>query len=167
MLAMAPRANGAEPVAEEYQVKGAFLLNFTKFVDWPAEAFKGPGDPIAICILGENPFGALLDRAAQSGTAASRRVSVRQVFVPQQASECHIVFVSYAERRRARAVLDALHGRSVLTVGESDGFLASGGVVCFRLDGDKVRMDISTEAAGRAGLHISAKLLSLAQGGKR
>lgn len=167
LAGMANMACAAEPVAEEYQVKGAFLLNFTKFVEWPPEAFKGPGDPIAICVLGQNPFGPGLERAARETVAANRRVSVRQVSDGQQAGQCQILFVSASERKRWRAVLEPLRGRSVLTVGEWEGFLASGGVVDFKLEGEKVRMEISTEAADRAGLHISAKLLSLAQSGKR
>jgi hypothetical protein len=166
-IGIAALACAAEPVAEEYQVKGAFLLNFTKFVDWPPEAFKGPGDPIAICVLGQNPFGPGLERAARDAVAANRRVSVRQVSDGQQARECQILFVSASERKRWRGLPEGLRGRSVLTVGEWEGFLSSGGVIDFKLEGEKVRMEISTEAAGRAGLHISAKLLSLAQSGKR
>ena len=158
---------GAEPVAGEYQVKGAFLLNFTKFVNWPPRAFKEPRDPIAICILGENPFGPLLDRAARQTVVANRAVSVRQVADEQQASQCQVVFMGASERRHWRAWLEALRGSSVLTVGESEGFLASGGVVNFKLEGDRVRIEISTAAADRAGLHISAKLLSLAQSEKK
>lgn len=158
-------ACGAEPVAEEYQVKGAFLLNFTKFVDWPRQVFQGPGDPIAICILGENPFGPLLDRAARATMVGNRTVSVRQIADGQQASQCQIVFVGASERKLWRASLEALRGRSVLTVGESESFLATGGVVNFKLEGERVRIEISTAAADRAGLHISAKLLNLAQSG--
>ena len=167
LIAVPHLARGAEPVAEEYQVKGAFLLNFTKFVDWPPQVFEGPGAPIAICILGENPFGPLLDRAARETVVANRTVSVRQVSDGQQASHCQIVFVGASERKRWRAWLEALRGRSVLTVGESDGFLTNGGVVNFKLEGDRVRIEISTEAADRAGLHISAKLLNLAQSLKK
>jgi len=72
-----------------------------------------------------------------------------------------------AERKRARAVLEALQGVSVLTVGESEGFIASGGIIEFRLEEGKVRMEISEAAAKRAGLHISAKLLSLSQSATR
>jgi hypothetical protein len=148
-------------------VKGAFLLNFTKFVDWPPEVFKGPADPIAICVLGRNPFGPGLERAARGTVIGDRTVSVLQISDGQQASQCQILFVSVSERKRWRALLEALRGRRVLTVGEWEGFLSSGGVIDFKLEGDKVRMEISTEAADRAGLHISAKLLSLAQSGKR
>jgi YfiR/HmsC-like len=158
---------GEAPVPEEYQVKGAFLLNFVKFVEWPAKAFKEPGDPIAICVLGQNPFGPGLDQAAHAIVVGKRSVSVRQVADAQQAGQCQIVFVSVSERRRAHAWLKTLQGGNVLTVGESEDFLANGGVIAFKLDGEKVRIEISTAAADRAGLHISAKLLSLAQSGKK
>ena len=167
LIAIANLAGGAEPVAEEYQVKGAFLLNFTKFVEWPPQVFKGPGDPIAICVLGRTPFGPELNRAARETVVAKRSVSVRQVSDGQQASQCQIVFVGASERKRSRAWLEALRGKSVLTVGEFEGFLANGGVVNFKLEGERVRIEISTAAADRAGLHISAKLLSLAQSEKK
>jgi hypothetical protein len=153
--------------AEEYHVKGAYLLNFAKFVEWPAEAYKGPADPIAICILGANPFGPELAQAAQEAVVDKRGVTVRQIQEAQQARQCHIVFVGASERKRFRAVLEAARGASVLTVGESEGFVAGGGVIEFRVEESKVKMEISADAAKRAGLHISAKLLSLSQSAKR
>lgn len=160
-------ATAAEPPAEEYRVKGAFLLNFAKFVEWPAEAFQGPSEPITICVLGANPFTPALDQAARQVVLENRSVQVRVIEDPQQARHCQIVFVSVSERRRARAVLEAVRGASVLTVGESQGFIAGGGVIEFRVEDSRVRMDISVAAAKLAGLHISAKLLSLAQSDKR
>ncbi len=41
---------------DEYQVKAAFLYNFAKFVEWPAETGGAPG-ALTICILGRDPFG--------------------------------------------------------------------------------------------------------------
>jgi hypothetical protein len=78
-----------------------------------------------------------------------------------------MVFVSASEKKRTRKLLEAVQGGSVLTVGESDGFLASGGVIDFKLDGERVRIEISTAAADRAKLRISAKLLSLAQSSRK
>jgi hypothetical protein len=155
------------PVAEEYQVKGAFLLNFAKFVSWPDQAFKSPADPIAICILGQNPFGSGLDQAARDLSIGDRHVFVRQISNAPDACQCQIAFVAASERKLARAMLLATQQESVLTVGEFDGFTAGGGVIAFKLDGDKVRLEINTAAADRARLHISAKLLSLAQSAKK
>ena len=160
------QASGSDP-AEEYHVKGGFLLNFVKFVEWPAEAFKSPADPIAICVLGANPFGPGLAQVAQGTVVDNRTVAVRQVADAQQARGCQIVFVSVSERKRMRAVIEATKGASALTVGESDGFIAAGGVIEFRVEESKVKMEISAEAAKRAGLHISSKLLSLSQAGKQ
>lgn len=163
LAGMLSQSSAADAPAEEYHVKGAFLLNFAKFVEWPAEAFKGPGDPIAICILGANPFSPALDLAAQQVVVDRRRVTMRQIPDAQQARQCQIVFVSESERKRAHAVQEAVRGRSVLTVGESEGFIAGGGVIEFRVEESKVRMEINAAAAALAGLHVSAKLLSLAQ----
>lgn len=153
----------ADPPAEEYRVKGAFLLNFAKFVEWPPQAFKAPRDPIAICILGANPFSPALDAAAHEITVDGRGVAIRQIADPQQARQCQMVFLSGSERKRLRGLFEAVQGGNVLTVGESEGFIAGGGVIELRMDDSRVRMEISEAAAKRAGLHISAKLLSLSQ----
>jgi len=159
-------SSAADAPAEEYRVKGAFLLNFTKFVEWPAPAFKAPGDPILICVLGASPFTPALDQAAHELVVNNRQVTVRPIADVQLAPRCQIVFVPVSERKRARALLEAVRQESVLTVGESDGFIASGGVVEFRVEDSKVRMEISAEAAKKSGLHVSAKLLSLSQSRK-
>jgi len=85
----------------------------------------------------------------------------------QEASQCKILFVGASERKRWRALLGALRGWSVPTVGEWEGFLAAGGAIDLKLEGGRIRMDISTEAADRAGLPIGAKPLSLARSGKK
>jgi hypothetical protein len=162
-----PAVTGSAPVAEEYQVKGAFLLNFAKFVAWPANAFKSPDDPIVICILGQNPFGPALESAAQDVSAGKRSIQVRSIQTFQQLGSCHIVFASSAERKRVRGIFEALRDGAVLSVGESEGFLANGGMIAFKVESEKVRIEINQQAAERAGLRISAKLLSLAQAGRR
>src|SRR5579863_9324570 len=80
--------------SEEYRVKAAFLHNFPKFVEWPSQAFKNPADPIAICILGKNPFGDVLYEAVSGNTADGRPFSVRLVADIAQARLCHILFIS-------------------------------------------------------------------------
>lgn len=167
LLALALPGLAEERAMDEYQMKGAFLLNFARFVDWPLQAFRGPESPIVICILGPNPFGLEFARAARGLVVEHRPVSLRAEIDVRAATDCHMVFVGAAERKRMRELLQAVQHGHVLTVGESTGFVAGGGVIGFRIEADRVRMEISTEAAERAGLRISAKLLSLAQAGKR
>src|SRR5262245_30484032 len=78
----------------EYRVKAAFLRNFANFVEWPAETFKTRDEPIAICILGEDPFGTALTEAADGGTLNGRRFTERHISGAEEARGCQILFIS-------------------------------------------------------------------------
>jgi hypothetical protein len=149
--------------AEEYQVKAAFLYNFAKFVEWPAQAFKGPTDPTVICVLGQNPFGHALEEAVAGKTVAGRGIVTREVSDVKQAGSCQILFIGASERKRWSAILEGIKGGCILTVGESEEFAAKGGIIGLKLEDGKVRFEINVDAAEHAKLRISSKLLSLAQ----
>jgi YfiR/HmsC-like len=148
---------------DEYQVKAAFLYNFAKFVEWPPEAFKTPRDPILVCVLGHNPFGNALEEAIRGKSIAGRTFAYRHVLDAESASACQILFVGSEESKHFRALLESLKPMGILTVGEAQGFAADGGVINFRLDDGRVHFEINVDAAEHEQLHISAKLLSLAQ----
>ncbi len=151
-------AQSAAP--DEYRIKAAFVYNFAKFVEWPAGAFKNATDPIAICVLG-NPFGDRLEATVRGKQIDQRRVVVREVSSAADTAGCHILFVSGSVRRLAD-VLERVHTAPILTVGDAANFSADGGVIGFKLENDKVRLEVNTCAAERAGLRISSRLLSLA-----
>lgn len=156
----APRlARCAEPAPPlEYQVKAAFLLNFTRFIEWPPLNASSSFD---ICLVGENPFGAILGQLVEGETYMGRNIAVRQVQQPVPAS-CQVVFVSRNEKDVA-AILGAV-GRGVLTVGETPGFLRAGGMIDFVVEKGRVRFDINQGAASAAGgLKLSSKLLNIAR----
>ena len=157
------RAQAGAAEIEEYQVKAAFLFNFAKFVEWPAQAFQSPDSPIKICVLGPNPFGFSLDKAVEGKVVGNRRFVVREVRDAQQANECHILFVSAAGWTRSQARLGDIKKCCVLTVGETEDFIAGGGMIHLKLEDARVRVEINPDAAERARLRISSKLLSLAE----
>ncbi len=147
----------------EYQVKAAFLFNFAKFAEWPADAFEGPDDPITICVAGDDPFGESLDAVVRGETVSGRRLTVRRTQSLSKLKDCQIVFVPRSERARRRAILSSLEGTAVLSVGEDDGFLTDGGVVRFVLDQNRIRFEINLAAAEGNRLKLSSKLLRLAR----
>ena len=157
------RAQAGAAGIEEYQVKAAFLFNFAKFVEWPAQAFQSPDSPIEICVLGPNPFGSLLDKAVEGKVVGNRKFVVRDIRDAQQANECHMVFVSAAGGTLSQARLGEIKKCCVLTVGEAEDFIAGGGMINLRLESARVRVEINPDAAERARLRISSKLLSLAE----
>jgi YfiR/HmsC-like len=154
------RPQGNQPT--EYQLKAAFLFNFAKFVDWPAGSFASPQTPFSICVLGPDPFGRTLDDSLAGKTLSGRAIQVRRCQTDAETRSCQIVFASRSQSHRLPEILQSLKGTNVLLVGESDDFAASGGAIEFFLQEDHVRFRINPDAASRAGIMISSKLLSLA-----
>jgi hypothetical protein len=155
-----PVSGGEEP--SEYQIKAAFLLNFIRFVEWPAEAFKTANDPLVVGIFGKDPFGGTLDQTISNKTVNGRLVVIRHVSDAVAARSCHVVFLAASETRRMSDVAGSTLGRGLLIIGESEGFAERGGMINFVVLDNHVRFQINPSAATRAGLTISSKLLQLA-----
>jgi hypothetical protein len=147
----------------EYELKAAFLFNFAKFVDWPPNAFTDPNDAFLVCVLGTDPFGSALDAALLGKTVEQHSVSVMRVRRIADITHCQILFVAASESRGLSKIVAKLRGQSVLVIGETNGFASSGGVIQFTVEDNRVRFFINIDAADRAGLKISSKLLALAK----
>ena len=145
------------------EVEAVFLFNFSEFVDWPPQAFPDPNAPIVIGILGNDPFGAALDAVVRGEKVNGRGLVVRRFEHVEDLADCQILFISRSERARLQPVLQAVRGRSVLTVSDLDDFAAQGGVIGFVQEDNKIRLRINLQAAHAAGLSLSSKLLRPAQ----
>jgi hypothetical protein len=157
----APSFARGEP-APEYVVKAAFLFNFAKFVEWPADAFSGPTSPIVICVLGEDPFGDALG-SLKGKTANGRPILIRSAATLGELERCHLLFVSSSEKANLPKILQATKDWNVLTVGDVDGFARDGGTINLVKEESRVGIEINLEAAQRTRLQISSKLLGLAK----
>ena len=157
----APAKESSPP--SEYEVKAAFLYNFTKFIRWPEQAFSGATDPFVIVAFGEDRFGEALDQTFENKKVNGRSFMIRRVKNLSELKPCHMLFIGSSEKRHVSEALKAVSGQNVLTVSEMDRFIQSGGMVNFFMEGNKVRFEINDQAAKNAGLRISSKLLSLAK----
>ncbi|HEX9792110.1 MAG TPA: YfiR family protein [Kiloniellales bacterium] len=157
-----PEAAAAE-ASREYLIKAAFLYNFAKFTDWPADAFATPDTPLTICVLGEDPFGAALD-AIDGKEIKGRTVAIRRLSDAAGADVCHVIFISASETPRLATIFQALRGRPVLTVADIPDFARTGGIINLKTNKeDRIRFDINVGSAQQARLRMSSKLLSLAE----
>jgi len=167
-------------VSLEMRVKGAFLLNFARFVQWPADAFASPEAPLVIGVAGAAPFGQALDALVAGNAIGGRPVEVRRIALETEEAPaegkakltagcaaalrvCHVLFLPGAESSKTAQFLAALGQAPVLTVGERDGFAAAGGSVGFFLESGKVRFEMRPDVARACRLEPSAKLLQLAR----
>jgi hypothetical protein len=159
---LSARSATAQSVADEYQVKAAYLLNFARFVEWPADVLPA-SSPLTIAIVGNDPFGGTLDSLLRGKSANGHPIRVRYLRWNDILVQCQIVFISASEEPHLLQIFRFIGNSGVLTVSDIDRFSLRGGIVEFSMVGNRVRFDIDRISAVTAKLTISSKLLNVAR----
>ena len=146
----------------EYQIKAAFLYNFIKFIDWPPDALPETSDTIAICVFSNDPFREALD-SIKDKVVRGRRLVIQRIQQGKELGSCQVLVLGPSAEKRVPQVMQSLQGSSVLTVGDTERFVQSGGIINFLVEQNKVRFEINLNSAERARLKVSSQLLSLAR----
>jgi hypothetical protein len=152
-----------EPPANEYEVKAAFLYNILQFVEWPAYAGENRSSRVNLCVIGDDPFGASIRTIDGEKTGDNKTIVVRYGRRLEGLKNCQVVLITSPEQDRVARVVASLGRAPVLTVGDTKGFAQKSVIVNFYEDRSKVRFEINVDAARRAGLKISSRLLKLAR----
>jgi hypothetical protein len=145
----------------EFQVKAAYLYNFGKFVRWQVGR-SASSDSVDICVLGKDPFGAILDATVAGESIDARKIAVKRISRAQDAAPCNILFVSSSEENRLDAVLATVRHFGSLTVSDIPHFAERGGVIEFVMQQGKIRFEVNREAGERSHLVLSSELLKVA-----
>lgn len=160
-LAGAGSPSALAQAAAKHELQAAFVYNFTKFVEWPPEAYA-PGDPyFRICLVGRDPFRDVLDELVAGEAVQGRPIEVTRHRRAHQARPCQILVLPEGEAPEDLAAVPGVEEGFVLTVGESAEFLRAGGMVRFRVRAGRIRLEVSETARERSRLRISSKLLQL------
>lgn len=146
----------------EYQVKAVYLYNFSRFVEWPTDAAVARRSSFAICVLGRDPFGAILDSTIAGENIAGKIVVARRISRAQESADCRVLFVSNSEDSRWKEDLAVLEKTAVLTVSDIPHFSERGGMIQFVTDGTKIRFEVNLSNAVDSGLNLSSDLLKVA-----
>ena len=145
----------------DFQVKAAFLINFPKYVDWPANVFAETNSAITVAILGdENVANAVQDMIGSGRIVGGHPLVLKRIVREEEiTNDCQILFIGASERQRIPLILGKIRGEKILTVGESDDFLEKDGIINLARQGRKIRLQVNLTAAGNAQLKISSRLL--------
>jgi YfiR/HmsC-like len=162
VLLRVPVLRAQQPRVSEYQVKATYLYNFARFVEWPAKIATAKSDSFAICVLGQDPFGKILDDTVAGETIGSKAVLAKRLSKPQDAVSCRVLYISSSEDSRLKEILALLEKAGVLTVSDIPQFSRRGGMIQFVLDGNKIRFEVNLASAEDAGLSLSSELLKVA-----
>lgn len=153
------RAVEAPSTSPEYQIKAVFLFNFAQFVQWPSKAFRDPRAPLVIGVLGDDPFGAYLDKLTVGEKIGDHPFELQRFRGADDFSACHILFISRSEANQLDKILARLKGRNILTVSDAENFSRRGGMIRFVTENGKIRLRVNVVEAKEAQLTISSKLL--------
>jgi hypothetical protein len=145
--------------ANPYDVKAAFLYNFSHFVSWPEQAFSASNAPFVIGVLGPDPFGNYLTELIRGEHSNGHPIIVQRYKEAKDIRTCHVLFINTTD---AVEVAKGLSGRNILTVSDTPNFARNGGMICLVTENKKIKLQINQGAAKAAGLEISSKLLRVA-----
>jgi hypothetical protein len=164
-ISLAAQAAGEPPLAGEHtgnEIESAMLYNFTKFVAWPDSALGASGVPVIVGILEDDGLFPVLEAALRNKAVYGHPIVVRRLDTSAAARSCAVLFVGASNRKEISRIVESVGRSPVLTIGELVQFSRLGGVVAFIRDGNRIRFEINLDAADRAGLQVSSKLLRLA-----
>lgn len=155
-----PAPAGAQ---SEDHIKAAFLFNFARYVEWPKGAFENARAPVRICMAGAGDFAGVVAEAVSGKNVGDRDVEVVSGVALEQAGTCHILYVGDGFADGPEAVAASVERAHVFTVADREGFAERGGIANFIRADKKVRFEINPDAAKKAGLKVSSRLLRLAK----
>jgi hypothetical protein len=162
LVCLLVRAEAAEPIgATEYAVKAAYLFNFARFVEWPAETAHK--DTLVIGILGADPFGKALEQTISGKSITGRKLSSRHLGAQDPLDGVDILFVCASETPHLPQLLKRLDDAPVLTVSDVDDFAGRGGMVGFVIKDDTVRFDVNLDRVLQSRLRMSSQLVKVAR----
>jgi hypothetical protein len=161
------RAGDAVP--SEAQMKAAFLLNFPKYVEWPATDFAETNSPIVIAVFGSDEVADEFAKLSERKVINGRSIQLMRAKTAEQCRNCDILFIGSAESRSAAELLTGLRGLNILTVGENDDFLDRGGMINLARRDRRIGLEVNIDSIRQTRLKVSSKLLALAtaKGGKK
>lgn len=159
-LLVLPGLGASQDRKRPTEVEAAFLRNFAHYVEWPTHAFADEQAPWVIGILGDDPFGDILEATFNNRVEKGRAFTVVRAQGLEALPASHIVFIAYKSAAQRRWALDHMKNKPVLTVGDTPDFLQEGGVIQFKVD-DRVHISINLDQARAVALTIQTKMLEV------
>ena len=150
--------------SSEYTVKAAFIEKFTRFIDWPAGSnVNKSSKPIILSVIGENPYGKILDQLYSANKIKNKNVEIRYISKISEIEGTDILFISGTKNNNLSDILAYTKDKAILTIGDTEGFENAGVLINFYLEQSKIRFEINETALTASGLHSSYMLLNLAK----
>jgi hypothetical protein len=145
-----------------YEIKAAFIYNFAQFTQWPDSAFSSSDAPFVLGVIGETPLEPAMEQVLNGKAVAGHPIVLKHLDTTSQISGCHLLFISESSESHLDDIFNVIGNQPILTVGETTKFMTAGGIIRFFIADGRIRFEIDPDAADKAGLRLSSRLMSLA-----
>jgi len=144
------------------EIKISYLVNFARYIHWPESAFTSASAPLVIAVAQSHPFASQLDNRVVGQTKGGRDIRFRAVSQVPPFESIQVLFIESESRLLAAINKEAINA-PVLTVGDSNDFFETGGVIQLEERDKNIIFFINRERAEALGLNIHYKLLKMAK----
>ncbi|WP_372747257.1 YfiR family protein [Litorivivens sp.] len=144
-------------------VKAAFLYNFTKFIQWPAVSFDADSDSLNLCVTADLQDANVVRQVVRGKSTQNRAIDFYYVTDRRALAQCHLWYVSKEAAQRNPDWFDEARQYPLVVVGEGDRFIDENGMIGLMIVDGRIRFAVNERRASTSSIHISSKLLSLAQ----
>src|ERR1700733_2818380 len=134
----------------ENRLRAGYLLNFSKFVEWPS---VGATDALTICFVGGSGIRDAFTAGAGGQQVGARPVVTRSLSARASPEGCQVLYIE-AAAPFSRDYMSAAVNPALLTVGDAQDFIHKGGIVELFADSNRLRFNVNLDNARRAGLRI-------------
>lgn len=148
----------------EYDLKAAYVFNFSKFVSWPTNAFENDDSDFNIVVFGDSPITKVLFKAFKGRKIQNRDISIKVIYRIEDLPNTHILFVSKEMQVEVANLIEHINDKPILVVGDVvESFCQLGGTINLTSRSSKYQFEINNNAAIKSHLKISSKLLALSK----
>lgn len=143
----------------EYNLKAMFLVNFTKYFEWPNESNSSS---FIIGVIGSNEIYSSLVELNLKSTADGKTILIKKISSDMK-DQCNILFIGESENKKMEEVILKYGGKGVLVVSENMiGKIMISDINLVKEE-NKIRFELNLVDIKKSGLKISSKLIELSK----
>jgi hypothetical protein len=144
------------------ELKAAYLVNFTRFMEWARNPVP-PGTDIVLCIVDDAAVATALERTTEGRTVQGHAVTVRILTKGAPLPVCQLLYLTGSDLKQSLDAIEMVKGTVVLTVGDAEQFAQAGGMVELFVETGRIRFAVNIDALRRGGIRLSSRVLALAK----
>lgn len=144
---------------DEYTIKGMFIYNFTKYIDW--SAFKN-SDSFVIAVYGESDITQNLNQIAVNKKVNNKNIKIKTITGLNESDDVQIIYIPKSNNAALKETIAKLGSKNILIVTEDKDMALKGSCINIITVDGKVKFELNESAVKRDGLKLASQLISLA-----